>query len=486
MMNEEEFKSIFIPKILDLFENNDRTVRVNLLKNLGTIMPHLSQQHVEEKIYPNVAKGFKDGAPVVREMTVKSMIDIAPRLKQETVNDDLIRNLWNLQADKESSIRTNTVIAIGKLANLLDDKTRKKVLLPAFARSLRDPFLHSRLSALRALLSTKEYYNVREVATKLLPVVTPLMIDNEKGVRDLAVQCTNTFLTQVTTMASAHNFDQLMAQEDGVPYTGHVGSTDSSKPPPPSPTQGDNASYYNWAVSGVTNSVSAIKKATIGDTPPPPPRSESHAPTSGYGAEPNYAPPKKQLQNPDLFQDMNVKDQPKKKPSNSLVLEHKKPTPSQSGWDDAGDVFGSNDNSYVNNFNDDAFGSDWNIEPVTKSVTAIKSSEKKPKPKAKSNNPFDDDSIDTFGSGGGWDMGGGLSPMQPKTAPQSQPLQPKRAPQSQPMQQPMQPKQNQLRTEHRPTPQGFSMQNNNNDILQPKKAPPKKKPSKDEIDWDAF
>lgn len=61
------------------------------------IMPHLTPEHVEEKIYPNIAKGFTDTAPVLREMTIKSMIDIAPKLASATINDSLIRNLWNLQ-----------------------------------------------------------------------------------------------------------------------------------------------------------------------------------------------------------------------------------------------------------------------------------------------------------------------------------------------------------------------------------------------------
>jgi SCY1-like protein 1 len=502
MMNEEEFKTLFIPKILDLFESNDRTVRVNLLKNLNTIMPHLTSEHVEQRIYPNVAKGFKDSAPVLREMTVKAMIELAPRLSSNTVNDDLIRNLWTLQADKEASIRTNSVIAIGKLAASLDEKTRKKVLLPAFARSLRDPFLHSRLSALRALLATKEYYSVRDIAQKLLPVVTPLMVDPERGVRDLAVQCTNTFLTVVTNVATSSNFDQQMAIEDGVPYTGHVGQSNdgSGKPPPPPSSQSD--SYYNWAVSGVSSGVSALKSKVIGgsNTPPPPPT--QHAPTSGYGSEPAYNPPKKQLQNPDLFSEMEVK----KPPKDSLILEHKNSKPAKTGWEDEDPFAKSAINSF---FEDDGFdnaGSGWDsfdIKPVdkvpakkpapkqqqqqpiqgaynsgwddaplqlTKQPTRQPKAQIKTTPKSSTSNAFDDPSFDEFGSGGG------LSPK--STQP---PLQPKKAQLSS--------SSSQLRTEHRNSPNSAFQMPQQQEPLQPKRsAPANKKKGKNEleIDWDAF
>lgn len=76
--------------------------------------------------------------------------------------------------DPEPGIRTNTTICLGKIAKHLSEnvsncfffftsillkkiiflsqcKTRKKVLISAFTRSLRDTFHHARVAALMAL-----------------------------------------------------------------------------------------------------------------------------------------------------------------------------------------------------------------------------------------------------------------------------------------------------------------------------------------------
>lgn len=197
MMSTEEFKDSFIPKIIELFESTDRTVRVNLLKNLKMIMPHLSVEVIEQKIYPNVEYGFKDSSPVIREATVKSMIDLVPKLTEHTVSENVVKHLWSLQGDKEPAIRTNTVIALGKLSKNFNQKTQKQVLIAAFARSLKDPFVPSRMASLRALMSTKDLYSPADLAQKALPAVVALTVDVDKGVRDLAFQCVNNFLELV-------------------------------------------------------------------------------------------------------------------------------------------------------------------------------------------------------------------------------------------------------------------------------------------------
>ena len=53
--------------------------------------------------------------------------------------------------DPEPAIRTNTTICLGRIAGKLNDKTRPKVLFPAFSRALRDPFPHARLAGLRSI-----------------------------------------------------------------------------------------------------------------------------------------------------------------------------------------------------------------------------------------------------------------------------------------------------------------------------------------------
>ena len=90
MMPEQEYKGKFVPLALDMFESNDETVRIHLLKNFSTLLPLLGVDQVEKRVYPNVSKGFASPNPAVREVTVKSMIDIVPKVCIYCVRNDFV------------------------------------------------------------------------------------------------------------------------------------------------------------------------------------------------------------------------------------------------------------------------------------------------------------------------------------------------------------------------------------------------------------
>jgi SCY1-like protein 1 len=87
-----------------------------------------------------------------------------------------------MQADPEASIRTNTCILIGRLAPSLSNMTRKKMLVPAFARALKDPFVHARVAALMAFMATTDCFDIEELASRVVPAISPAMVDKEKFV----------------------------------------------------------------------------------------------------------------------------------------------------------------------------------------------------------------------------------------------------------------------------------------------------------------
>jgi SCY1-like protein 1 len=96
------------------------------------------------------------------------------------INNDLLRFLAKMQADPEASIRTNTCILIGRLVPSLNNTTRRKVLVPAFTKALRDPFVHCRVAGLMAFTATTDAFEIEELAGKALPAVSPALIDKEK------------------------------------------------------------------------------------------------------------------------------------------------------------------------------------------------------------------------------------------------------------------------------------------------------------------
>jgi len=87
-----------------------------------------------------------------------------------------------MQADPEAAIRTNTCILIGRLGPSLGYHTKKKVLVPAFLRALKDTFVHARVAGLMAFMATVDCFDNEDLATKVIPNMSFALIDKEKCV----------------------------------------------------------------------------------------------------------------------------------------------------------------------------------------------------------------------------------------------------------------------------------------------------------------
>lgn len=105
---------------------------------------------------------------------------LAAQLTDRILNNDLLRFLAKMQTDPEPSIRTNTCILIGRLGPNLGYNTKKKVLVPALSRALRDTFVHARVAGLMAFMATIDCFDVDDVANKVIPNIAFTMIDKEK------------------------------------------------------------------------------------------------------------------------------------------------------------------------------------------------------------------------------------------------------------------------------------------------------------------
>lgn len=54
------------------------------------------------------------------------------------------------------------------------------MLVPAFGRALRDPFVHARVAGLMSFMATIDCFDPQEIATKVLPSVVGALVDQEK------------------------------------------------------------------------------------------------------------------------------------------------------------------------------------------------------------------------------------------------------------------------------------------------------------------
>ncbi|KAL8422112.1 hypothetical protein RB596_002735 [Gaeumannomyces avenae] len=247
-LSSEDFDAKITPVVIRLFSNPDRAIRVCLLDNLSLMIDRLSQKVVNDKIFPQLVTGFTDMAPVVREQTLKSVLVIISKLSDRTINGELLRYLAKTANDEQPGIRTNTTICLGKIARNLGTSSRSKVLIAAFSRSLRDPFVHARNAALLALGVTSDCFTDEDCAAKLVPAICPLLIDKEKLVREQADKTLETYLQKIRKAAAAMPDTALPPEKapDGVPRM----ST-------PQPTESAAAGWAGWAISSFTNKLSA-------------------------------------------------------------------------------------------------------------------------------------------------------------------------------------------------------------------------------------
>ncbi|KAM1084965.1 hypothetical protein ACFX13_010969 [Malus domestica] len=232
-LSTEEFSVKVLPTIVKLFASNDRAIRVGLLQHIDQFGESLSAQIVDEQVYPHVATGFTDTSAFLRELTLKSMLVLAPKLSQRTISGSLLKYLSKLQVDEEPAIRTNTTILLGNIASHLNDGTRKRVLINAFtARALRDTFSPARGAGIMALCATSSYYDITEIATRILPNVVILTIDPDNDVRSKAFQAVDQFL-------------QIVKQSYEKTDSGDTAGGGISSLP-------GNASLLGWAMSSLT------------------------------------------------------------------------------------------------------------------------------------------------------------------------------------------------------------------------------------------
>lgn len=182
--------------------------------------------------------------------------------------------------DEQPGIRTNTTICLGKISKNLGTNTRSKVLIAAFTRSLRDPFVHARNAALLALAATSDAFTEDDCAQRILPAVCPCLIDKEKLVRDQANKTLDAYLQRIRKHASS------MADTVLPPPTA-VEATGNSVPRMSTPQASEAASWAGWAISSFTNKMSTAAGEIQATSNTPPTTRPSSVP---LGNEPRRTP----------------------------------------------------------------------------------------------------------------------------------------------------------------------------------------------------
>eukprot|EP00158_Paraphelidium_tribonemae_P007512 Partr_v1_DN28276_c0_g1_i2_m75984 putative SCY1-like 1 (S. cerevisiae) len=329
--SENEYVDKILPFIGRLFAIPDRNTRVSLLENLPSFADKLDKKTASETIFPQMVNGFNDAAPFMREATLKAVIQIVPQLGDRLVNNELLKHMAKLQGDNEPGIRANAVICLGKISKHLSPMTRQKVLITAFARSLRDPFPPSRTAAIQAFTATNEYYESNDIASKIIPCIATVLLDQDKGVRDMAFKSMDTFLKKLRTVADA------MPDNTPPPIDPNSTSISSSAVVVQEQQQPSGDAWAGWAMNTLTKNLSSVVEATSGII-----KSKDGSGHSRRGSVSSSGSPSTAL--PTQVQSLSYK--PANQPSAPMIPQQQYQPPSQpmkhtittaDGWDDPWD-----------------------------------------------------------------------------------------------------------------------------------------------------
>lgn len=225
-LSEHDFANIVVKKYAVGWYGNqslDRNLKVQLYSKLDLFSKHFDDNALNTVLFPAMCASFQDmQAPALRDGAVKAVLSICNRLTDKNLNSVLMSHFARLQVDPEPAIRTNTTVCLGKLAPQLSPAARNKVLAAAFLRSLKDPFPHARAAGVNAILITTDTYSVKDIATRLLPAIIPLLIDKSGDVRQLAFKVVAEFQSSLTK-----NHEEMSRAEESS-SANHAQSTEAS------------------------------------------------------------------------------------------------------------------------------------------------------------------------------------------------------------------------------------------------------------------
>jgi SCY1-like protein 1 len=279
--SKEEYQEQMTPVIGLLFKVNDRAVRGALLSRMTLFSTMLDESSVNRVVFEPMCSGFTDSSPALRELTLKSAVVLVSFLTPANL-EKLTRYLVRLQSDTEASIRTNTVIFIGKVVPNLSDMARSKMTLPAFTRAMKDPFHPCRLAGLKSICACREYFDEKALALEVLPAISPSLVDNVEEVRVEATRAIEELLVILKDVGERMREEErrrvLMgnSQNGSMPttettttssssYLSGIGSWASSKIS--SSTQSASAENLSSKISSSTQSASADNLSSSGRLP---------------------------------------------------------------------------------------------------------------------------------------------------------------------------------------------------------------------------
>jgi hypothetical protein len=161
-------------------------LRLMTMQALPKFKSHITKKLMNDKIYPHIALGWKDPEPVIREWTMRILLELTERLSDRLIHNEMERQLSRLLLDPHPGIRTNALICLGRMLQYWKPETGAKVLPVALIRGMGDPFPPVRTAALNILRIAIPLISANDLATKIMPLMCPLIIDADVSISALS------------------------------------------------------------------------------------------------------------------------------------------------------------------------------------------------------------------------------------------------------------------------------------------------------------
>lgn len=255
-LSKEDFQPSLSNIIEILFKVADRAIRGAMLSRISLFSERLDNATLNRIVFENMVSGFSDTSAPLRELTLKSAVILVPFLTQPNL-EKLTRYLVRLQSDTEDSIRTNTVIFIGKVAPNLSQMTRSKLILPAFTRSMSDPFVPCRLAGLKAVYTCRTYFEEKKLATEVLPAIAPSLVDGNQQVREEAMRVVEELLGLLRSLGDRMAEEEQKAARQTGNGVGPEASSAVAVSGGPTPAPSSSSSYLSGLSSWISSSAKA-------------------------------------------------------------------------------------------------------------------------------------------------------------------------------------------------------------------------------------
>ncbi|KAK4534838.1 hypothetical protein CDCA_CDCA03G0863 [Cyanidium caldarium] len=287
---EELRTRLVIPHIAQWLTGNDLTVRARVLQSMERVLGCADRDTVNQRLFPALCVNMTGAAastsgngvlgafgssstpasatastaslpppPQLRDLAVQVATAMAPSLTERNLNSVLMGQLAKLQVDQEPAIRTNTTVCLGKLAHLLNTATRRKILVPAFSRALKDPFGPARCAGLQAFEATAALYSAEEVTQRVLPAVCTALSDADIEVRGHAFRVLEAL---VARLREQHERDVRAAEaERRIGAVSHVTAVSSGEgrpgttATPPSVSSASVSASASWSFASLASTL---------------------------------------------------------------------------------------------------------------------------------------------------------------------------------------------------------------------------------------